>query len=76
MSMKFQPLLDNHPLVTEKHKCPVCEIEFKAGDITTIIPLGPSNDEDRLREKEGRSYNAAAACVHWNCCAQQYKEEE
>jgi hypothetical protein len=48
--------------------CPACEINFKPGDFTTLIPLGPGDDlEAREKAVAGRPYNAIAIEVHWSC---------
>jgi hypothetical protein len=63
---KFGPLSVDHPSVGEK--CPACMKPFVAGDYTTLVPLGPGDDEEaRRKAKEGRIYIAVAAHVHWDC---------
>lgn len=73
MPPKFGPKSSDHPSIGEI--CKVCGKSFKEGDYTTLIALGPSDDEQRTRVKEGRSYNAVAVEVHWDCCASEYKDE-
>lgn len=49
-------------------KCRACDKEFKEGDYTTLVTLGPGDDEDeRKRRDEGRPYNAIAIEIHWEC---------
>ena len=63
---KFSPLSADHPLIGDI--CPACRKPFVAGDITTLIPLGPGDDEEsQERCRKGRVYNAVAAPVHWSC---------
>lgn len=65
---KFGPKAADHPSVGET--CPACHKPFKEGDYTTLIALGPGNDEGaRERCKEGRPYNAVAVEVHYACAA-------
>lgn len=65
---KFLPLPADHPLITDGEKCPACNIQFVAGDVVTLIPLGPGDDpEVRRRVQEGRAYNAIALPIHWAC---------
>lgn len=56
--------LDNLP----ERDCDACKKPFKAGDYLTLVPLGPSDDEEaRERSKTGRPYNAICAVLHWEC---------
>lgn len=55
--------------------CAACKKPFKAGDHTTLIPLGPGDDPvEQDRAKAGRAYNAVAVEVHWDCAG--VNEEE
>ena len=48
--------------------CPACMEEFKIGDFTTLVALGPGGDPDaRRRAMMGQAYNAVASEVHWAC---------
>lgn len=63
---RFGPKLADHPTVGRE--CPACHYAFKAGDFTTLVPLGPGNDPDEQdRARAGRPYTAVAAEVHWAC---------
>lgn len=65
---RFGPLSKDHPAVTEKQLCQACLVAFKAGDMTTLVPLGPGDDaECQARCREGWVYNAVAVHVHWAC---------
>ena len=65
---KFGPLIADHPAVTNGEICPACKKKFVAGDVTTLIELGPGDDPKQQRAaREGRSYSAVAALVHWQC---------
>jgi hypothetical protein len=69
---KFGPKRLDHPSIGKK--CPACEQPFKAGDFTTLIPLGPGGDpESREKCKDGKSYNAIALEVHWACATGEEK---
>lgn len=49
-------------------ECLACRKNFKEGDFTTLIPLGPGEDEEqRLKCREGRPYNAIGQEIHWVC---------
>lgn len=49
-------------------ECPGCNQEFKVGDYTTLVPIGPGSDpESRERARNGRAYNAVALEAHWGC---------
>ena len=66
----YGPLTADHPAVGEI--CPLCERPLVAGDVPTLIPLGPGNDiEQRMRAAEGRPYNAVCAVAHWACIPDQ-----
>lgn len=70
---KFGPKADDHP--SGGKPCPACHVEFKAGDYTTLIALGPGNDpESQERARAGRVYNAVAVEVHWTCATGQPAE--
>ena len=63
---RFEPLAPDHPLIGKE--CVACQVEFAAGDVTTLVALGPGNDPDeQQRAREGRHYNAIAAPLHWAC---------
>jgi hypothetical protein len=64
---KFPPLKADHPLVNEQ-RCAACKQFFVAGDITTIIFVGPGDDpEARERAREGRAYTGVGVPAHWAC---------
>ena len=63
---KYLPLKDDHPVIGDP--CAACKKPFKAGDETTLIPLGPGDDPEAQRlAREGLAYNAVATLVHWDC---------
>ena len=48
--------------------CPACHIPFAVGDYTTLLALGPGDDQEmQTRAREGRWYNAVAIEVHLAC---------
>jgi hypothetical protein len=48
--------------------CPACQKDFAEGDYTTLIALGPGDDEEaRQRAREARPYNAVGIEVHYAC---------
>jgi hypothetical protein len=62
------PLQDIHPLVANVTACRACGQFFRAGDLTTLVPLGPGDDpEQRKRARDGRPYTAGAIPTHWAC---------
>ena len=72
---KFGPKEADHPSVGQE--CPACHEEFIAGDYTTLIPLGPGDDEEaREKAREGEPYNAIAVEAHWACVTGESGEPE
>jgi hypothetical protein len=70
----FDPLSSDHPLVGDV--CPACGERFKAGDRTTLIPVGPGEDEESQRKHaQGRWYSAVAVPVHAACAGVAEKAE-
>lgn len=68
MSMRrFPPLKADHPLVTERQACQVCRQVFIAGDVVTLVPQHPADDEEAEKMRTGRAYNAVAAVIHADC---------
>jgi hypothetical protein len=64
---KFEPLSGTHPLVGSDF-CPGCLQRFAAGDVTTLVAIGPGNDEaEREKLRTGRVYNAVAVAAHYAC---------
>lgn len=62
----FGPKAADHPSVGEP--CAACRHPFEPGDYTTLVSLGPGEDEEaRQRAREGRAYNAVAVEAHWAC---------
>ncbi len=63
---KFGPKTATHPSVGKE--CPACQVPFKEGDYTTLIALGPGdNEEAQEKARSGGFYNAVAVEVHWAC---------
>jgi len=63
----YPPLKADHPIVGAQD-CAACHQRFQAGDVTTILPLGPGDDpEARQKARAGRPYNAVGALLHWAC---------
>ena len=70
---KFGPKAANHPGIGRK--CPACRVPFVEGDFTTLVLLGPGDDQEgRKRRDQGRPYNAVGLEVHWECSAQTENE--
>ena len=66
MSNKFGPKTLEHPTIGKE--CPACKKPFKEGDFTTLIALGPGDDEEaRERMLAERPYNAVAIEIHYDC---------
>jgi hypothetical protein len=62
----FGPKTADHWSIGQE--CPACHCEFAEGDYTTLVFLGPGEDEDEQeRARAGRVYNAVAVEVHWTC---------
>lgn len=67
---KFPPLRpEDLELLTLGHvTCPGCTLAFKAGDVTTLIPIGPGDSaEAREQCRQGLTYTAVAIPAHWAC---------
>jgi hypothetical protein len=63
---KMGPKPADHPSVGRE--CQACSQALAAGDFTTLVLLGPGDDETaRARARAGRPYNAVAIEVHWSC---------
>jgi hypothetical protein len=62
----FGPMPESHPSIGDL--CGACKQPFKVGCFTTLIALGPGDDEGaQERAREGRPYNAVAILVHFSC---------
>ena len=69
---KYNPLSAAHPLIGTV--CQACKKPFAAGDETTLIGLGPGDDEEERRKtRNGQAYNAVAVPVHWACATGETK---
>lgn len=56
---------------TSGRTCPACGKPFLKGQYTTLVAVGPGDDEEaRQRRDEGRVYNTVAVEVHWECSPQ------
>lgn len=61
---RFGPRSEDAPPDT----CKACDKDFKLGDYTTLISLGPGDDQVQMKKaREGHSYNAVAIQVHYHC---------
>ena len=59
------------PNPKKRGECHACHKPFMNGDYTTLIPLGPGdNEEERAKARLGRHYNAVAVEVHWECAGE------
>lgn len=66
---KLGPKQADHPSVGIE--CLACHQPFVAGDYTTLVTLGPGDNEDaQQRRDQGRPYNAIALEIHWACSTQ------
>lgn len=71
----FGPKRADHPGVGQP--CPACKAPFAAGDYTTLVTLGPGDDDEaRGRAVAGRAYNAVALEVHFACVVGREPTEE
>lgn len=62
---------------TPAELCAACNLPFKDGDYTVLIPLGPGADsEARERARAGRPYNAIAVEIHYSCATGEEVEVE
>lgn len=62
----FGPKAADHPSIGEK--CPACHQPFRAGDMTTLVSIGPGDsEEERARRDAGHPYKSVAVEVHWEC---------
>lgn len=65
---KFGPLPADSWMVREPTTCPGCHQLFKAGEVVTLVAIGPGDDpEARQRASEGKPYNAIAIPAHYSC---------
>lgn len=62
---RFGPKSAEHPSVGKP--CPLCLLPFKVGDYTTLLEIGPADEEEASRKRAGRVYTAEAREVHWEC---------
>ena len=63
---RFGPKMKTHQTVGKI--CRACGQPFKEGDYTTLIVLGPGNDEEEMKKcRERRPYNGVAIEVHYSC---------
>lgn len=64
----FDPLMADHPLVTDKARCPGCLQPFQVGDVTVLVVIGPGDgEEEREKARAGRPYLAVAMPAHAAC---------
>lgn len=63
---KFDPLLDNHFLVSNGWLCTYCELPFEAGDVTTLVPMWLTDDPNIME----------AQPAHWDCALKEQVKGE
>jgi hypothetical protein len=61
----YGPLADGHPLVG--HLCPLCGLQFAAGECTAPLPIAPADDREAEKFRRGEPYKAACDIVHAIC---------
>jgi hypothetical protein len=63
---KIGPKSAEHPSI--ENECQACHKKFVEGDYTTLIILGPGDNEtEQEKARNGRPYNAVAIEVHYSC---------
>jgi hypothetical protein len=63
--MSYPPLAPDHPLLCRC--CGICGVPFVAGDLVTVVSLGPSDPVQLRRARDGLPFNARAEPVHELC---------
>lgn len=69
-SRRFGPKTADHlKNAPPRHReCPACHKEFKVGDYTTLVAIGPGDSEEGQELcRNGRPYNAVAIEAHYMC---------
>lgn len=62
----FNPLPADHPIVdTDEHRCAKCHERFKAGQLTTLIPVDPTGKGGTVE-----AMPVHAACVGYDPATQ------
>lgn len=61
------PLKADHPLVTMRQLCPVCDQPFLAGDLVLLRSGEPAGEEDAEKRRQGGIYTAVGIVEHWEC---------
>ena len=65
----FQPLPEGHPMIaSEEQRCAKCHGQFRAGDITTLIPVDPTGKGGTVL-----ALPAHAACLGWDLQLQRWE---
>jgi len=65
--INYGPIAPNHPAVGTQ-QCAACKQLLKAGEVITLVPIGPGDDPvERERARLNRPYNAVAVIAHWAC---------
>ena len=71
---KFGPKRADPPSVGTD--CLACHKPFQEGDYTTLVALGPGEDQEAQdKAKIGRVYNAVAVEVHYACATGERTDE-
>lgn len=64
----FAPLPGDHPFVLDGKACPGCDQRFEIGDVTTLIAIGPGEEDvERQRAWAGQAYTCVSIPAHWAC---------
>lgn len=68
MKYPFGPMTADDYAIESHMTCPACKEEFKAGDYTVLVPIGPGKDPEAQELcRQGRVHNAIAVQAHWSC---------
>ena len=61
----YRPLAAGQPAVGQP--CGICGKSMAVGDVPTLLPGAPADEEQSQRMAEGRPYTSFGVVAHWAC---------
>jgi hypothetical protein len=71
----FGPKTADHSALRFALSCHTCGHRLKEGDMTTLLPMGPSGEDARARARERLPHRQIAVEIHVDCALEHHGDK-